>query len=69
MVKVPLKEEEIFVLFNESENGSREGKICHCFCNCDELEPPPRVRNISSFLHFSPQFIKKSTSTCFKKRK
>ncbi|XP_058409951.1 testis anion transporter 1 isoform X1 [Diceros bicornis minor] len=43
MVRVPLKEEEVFGLFNQNEDGSQEGKICRCFCNCDELEPPPRV--------------------------
>ncbi|XP_032196385.1 testis anion transporter 1 isoform X3 [Mustela erminea] len=43
MVRVPLKEEEVFRLFNRSEEGSQEEKICHCFCNCDEVEPSPRV--------------------------
>ncbi|KAF6365335.1 solute carrier family 26 member 8 [Rhinolophus ferrumequinum] len=43
MVRVPLKEEEIFLLFNRSGDGSQEGKLCRCSCNCDELEPPPRV--------------------------
>ncbi|KAF6116167.1 solute carrier family 26 member 8 [Phyllostomus discolor] len=45
MVRVPLKEEEVFGLFHENEDGSQEGKICRCFCNCDELEPPPRMCN------------------------
>ncbi|XP_039091177.1 testis anion transporter 1 isoform X2 [Hyaena hyaena] len=43
MVRVPLKEEEVFRLFNRSEDSSQDEKICQCFCNCDELEPPPRV--------------------------
>ncbi|XP_060045679.1 testis anion transporter 1 isoform X2 [Erinaceus europaeus] len=43
MVKIPLKEEEILALFSQSENDSEPGKICRCFCNCDELEPPPRI--------------------------
>ncbi|XP_037002151.2 testis anion transporter 1 [Artibeus jamaicensis] len=43
MVRVLLTEEEVFGLFHGSEDGSPEGKICRCFCNCDELEPPPRV--------------------------
>ncbi|KAM8937687.1 testis anion transporter 1 isoform 2-T2 [Lycaon pictus] len=43
MVRVPLKEEEMFRLFNQSEEGSQEERICQCFCNCDELEPPPRI--------------------------
>ncbi|XP_027457380.2 testis anion transporter 1 isoform X2 [Zalophus californianus] len=43
MVRVPLKEEEVFRLFNQSEEGSQEEKICQCFCNCDEVEPSPRV--------------------------
>ncbi|XP_041615928.1 testis anion transporter 1 isoform X5 [Vulpes lagopus] len=45
MVRVPLKEEEMFRLFNQSEEGSQEERICQCFCNCDELEPPPRMCN------------------------
>ncbi|XP_029799209.1 testis anion transporter 1 isoform X1 [Suricata suricatta] len=43
MVRVPLKEEEVFRLFNQSEDSSEEEQICQCFCNCDEPEPPPRV--------------------------
>ncbi|XP_016079157.1 PREDICTED: testis anion transporter 1 [Miniopterus natalensis] len=43
MVRVPLKEEEMFRLFSESEGGSRVEQLCRCFCNCDELEPPPRI--------------------------
>ncbi|XP_036104556.1 testis anion transporter 1 [Molossus molossus] len=42
MIRVPLKEEEMYRLFGDRD-ASREGKICLCFCNCDELEPPPRV--------------------------
>ncbi|XP_032720217.1 testis anion transporter 1 isoform X1 [Lontra canadensis] len=48
MVRVPLKEEEVFRLFNRSE-GSQEEKICHCFCNCDEVEPSPRVVYMERF--------------------
>lgn len=48
MIRVPLKEEEVYRLFGDSRNASREGKICVCFCNCDELEPQPRVRNVFS---------------------
>ncbi|XP_070101615.1 testis anion transporter 1 isoform X4 [Equus caballus] len=43
MVRVPLKEEEVFGLFNQSEDNSQEEKMCRCHCNCDEPEPPPRV--------------------------
>ncbi|KAL2791728.1 testis anion transporter 1 isoform a, partial [Daubentonia madagascariensis] len=43
MVRVPLKEEEIFTLFNQSDTNLREEKICRCFCDCDEQEPPPRI--------------------------
>ncbi|PNI77027.1 SLC26A8 isoform 3 [Pan troglodytes] len=43
MVKVPLKEEEIFSLFNSSDTSLQGGKICRCFCNCDDLEPLPRI--------------------------
>uniref|UniRef100_A0A2R9C2C2 Solute carrier family 26 member 8 n=1 Tax=Pan paniscus TaxID=9597 RepID=A0A2R9C2C2_PANPA len=43
MVKVPLKEEEIFSLFNSSDTNLQGGKICRCFCNCDDLEPLPRI--------------------------
>uniref|UniRef100_A0A8D1YH46 STAS domain-containing protein n=1 Tax=Sus scrofa TaxID=9823 RepID=A0A8D1YH46_PIG len=41
MVMVPLSEEEMYRLFN-NEEGSQRGKMCQCFCNCDEVEPPPR---------------------------
>ncbi|KAK2508123.1 hypothetical protein MC885_021568, partial [Smutsia gigantea] len=43
MVRVPLKEEEVFSLFNRNEAGFQEEKICRCFCNRDELEPPARI--------------------------
>lgn len=43
MVKIPLKEEEIFTLFNESYTSLSENKICRCFCDCEELEPETRV--------------------------
>nr|XP_042121781.1 testis anion transporter 1 isoform X2 [Peromyscus maniculatus bairdii] len=43
MVKRPLKEEEIFTLFNESQTSISEQSICRCFCDCEELEPEPRV--------------------------
>uniref|UniRef100_A0A2K5QIK7 Solute carrier family 26 member 8 n=1 Tax=Cebus imitator TaxID=2715852 RepID=A0A2K5QIK7_CEBIM len=43
MVRVPLKEEEIFTLFNSSDTNLQEQKICRCFCNCDDLEPLPRI--------------------------
>ncbi|KAI5149110.1 Testis Anion Transporter 1, partial [Manis pentadactyla] len=43
MVRVPLKEEEVFSLFNRNEAGFQEEKICQCFCSCDELEPLARI--------------------------
>ncbi|XP_023576200.1 testis anion transporter 1 isoform X2 [Octodon degus] len=43
MVSVPLKEEEVFSLFNESDTSLEGEKICKCSCNCEDLEPPPRV--------------------------
>ncbi|XP_028744257.1 testis anion transporter 1 [Peromyscus leucopus] len=43
MVKRPLKEEEIFTLFNTSQTSVSEHSICRCFCDCEELEPEPRV--------------------------
>ncbi|XP_054413400.2 testis anion transporter 1 isoform X4 [Pongo abelii] len=43
MVRVPLKEEEIFSLFNSSDTNLQGEKICRCFCNCDDLEPLPRI--------------------------
>lgn len=46
MVRVPLKEEEVYRLFPTSEGGPQEGNMCQCYCNCDELEPPPRVSNL-----------------------
>ncbi|XP_047414439.1 testis anion transporter 1 [Sciurus carolinensis] len=42
MVRVPLKEEEIFRLFNQNESHLHD-KLCRCTCNCDELETPPRI--------------------------
>lgn len=46
MVPVPLNEEDMHRLFTNSEDGPQEGGICQCYCNCDELEPPPRVSNL-----------------------
>ncbi|XP_051009391.1 testis anion transporter 1 [Acomys russatus] len=43
MVKKPLKEEEIFTVFKQSDTSVSENKICRCFCDCDELEPETRV--------------------------
>ncbi|XP_036016412.1 testis anion transporter 1 isoform X3 [Mus musculus] len=43
MVKLPLKEEEIYTLFHESETSIAENKLCRCFCDCEELEPEIRV--------------------------
>ncbi|KAM4816152.1 testis anion transporter 1 [Urocitellus parryii] len=43
MVRVPLKEEEIFMLFTQHESHHHENPLCRCSCNCDELEPPPRI--------------------------
>uniref|UniRef100_A0A8D2CNR9 Solute carrier family 26 member 8 n=1 Tax=Sciurus vulgaris TaxID=55149 RepID=A0A8D2CNR9_SCIVU len=43
MVRVPLKEEEIFRLFNQNESHLHDNKLCRCTCNCDELETPPRI--------------------------
>ncbi|XP_021489171.1 testis anion transporter 1 [Meriones unguiculatus] len=43
MVKTPLKEEEIFTLFHESETSVSEHKICRCFCDCEELVPESRI--------------------------
>uniref|UniRef100_A0A8C8Z8T4 Solute carrier family 26 member 8 n=1 Tax=Prolemur simus TaxID=1328070 RepID=A0A8C8Z8T4_PROSS len=49
MQRVPLKEEEIFALFNQSDANQREEKICRCFCDCDEQEPPPRIAYTERF--------------------
>lgn len=62
MVRVPLKDEEVFGLFHDSEDGSQESKICRCYCNCDEVEPPPRVRNLF-FSAFSSTFLKQCMSS------
>ncbi|KAG8512111.1 Testis anion transporter 1 [Galemys pyrenaicus] len=43
MIKVPLKEEEVFSLFNQSNDSLTRDQIWKCYCNCDELEPPPRI--------------------------
>jgi solute carrier family 26 anion transporter 8 len=67
LVQVPLKEEEIFKLFNERETNIQES-LCRCFCDCEELEPPPRVRDISFFPASSP-LLRKSTYSFFKKSK
>uniref|UniRef100_A0A2K6EFR0 Solute carrier family 26 member 8 n=2 Tax=Propithecus coquereli TaxID=379532 RepID=A0A2K6EFR0_PROCO len=49
MERVPLKEEEIFALFNRSDTNLRGEKICRCFCDCDEQEPPPRIAYTERF--------------------
>lgn len=70
MVRVPLKEEEVFGLFNQSEDNSQEEKMCRCHCNCDEPEPPPRVRNTFSAFFFT--FYKQAHSSffvCFSKKR
>ncbi|XP_012576021.1 PREDICTED: testis anion transporter 1 isoform X1 [Condylura cristata] len=43
MVRVPLKEEEVFSLFNQGHESFQRDQIWRCYCNCDELEPPPRI--------------------------
>ncbi|KAM6182322.1 testis anion transporter 1 [Erethizon dorsatum] len=43
MVRVPLEEEKMLSLFNESDTSLEGEKICKCFCNCEDLEPPPRI--------------------------
>uniref|UniRef100_H0WLI6 Solute carrier family 26 member 8 n=2 Tax=Otolemur garnettii TaxID=30611 RepID=H0WLI6_OTOGA len=43
MVKIPIKEEEIYALFNESDTTLQEHKICRCSCECDEQEAPARI--------------------------
>nr|XP_020024500.1 LOW QUALITY PROTEIN: testis anion transporter 1 [Castor canadensis] len=48
LVQVPLKEEEIFKLFNETETNIQES-LCRCFCDCEELEPPPRIVYLERF--------------------
>ncbi|KAM5279696.1 testis anion transporter 1 [Ctenodactylus gundi] len=48
MVRVPLKEEEIFSLFNRRDNLD-QGKLFKCTCNCEEQEPPPRISYIERF--------------------
>lgn len=57
MIRVPLKEEEVHRLFTNSEDGLQDGRICQCYCNCDELEPPPRVSNLF-FSAFPSNFYK-----------
>ncbi|XP_031203832.1 testis anion transporter 1 [Mastomys coucha] len=43
MVKLPLKEEEIYTLFHQNETSVGENRICTCFCDCEELEPETRI--------------------------
>lgn len=57
MIRVPLKEEEVHGLFTNSGDGPHEGRICQCYCDCDELEPPPRVSNLF-FSAFPSTFYK-----------
>ncbi|XP_063095059.1 testis anion transporter 1 isoform X2 [Cavia porcellus] len=54
MVSVPLEEEEIFGLFNESETSLEREKICRCFCSCEDLEPPPRIAYTERFKYKEP---------------
>ncbi|XP_048203833.1 testis anion transporter 1 isoform X2 [Perognathus longimembris pacificus] len=51
LVRVPLKEEEIFMLFNESDSGTNlhDNHLCKCFCDCEELQPPPRILYLERF--------------------
>ncbi|XP_004590531.2 testis anion transporter 1 isoform X1 [Ochotona princeps] len=49
LVRVPLKEEEIFSLFKSSDTELQENKICRCACDCDELESPPRIAYTEQF--------------------
>ncbi|KAM6185094.1 testis anion transporter 1 [Rhynchocyon petersi] len=58
MMKIRLKEEEIFSLFgHDAHSGygrrtSRDAdRGCRCFCNCDEPEPPPRVVYTERYEH------------------
>ncbi|KAM9667412.1 LOW QUALITY PROTEIN: testis anion transporter 1 [Trichechus inunguis] len=44
MIRVRLKEEEVFSLFTHSGHTNRGAERgCNCFCNCDEPEPPARI--------------------------
>ncbi|XP_006148738.1 testis anion transporter 1, partial [Tupaia chinensis] len=50
LVRVPLKEEEIFRLFHSQSDSSYEDEsMWRCYCNCDEMEPPPRVTYTERF--------------------
>ncbi|XP_013372343.1 PREDICTED: testis anion transporter 1 [Chinchilla lanigera] len=49
MVSVPLDEEEMFILFSESDTSLGGEKLCRCACNCEDLEPPPRVAYTERF--------------------
>ncbi|XP_023402185.1 testis anion transporter 1 isoform X7 [Loxodonta africana] len=53
MIRVRLKEEEVFGLFTRcahSGHTSREAERgCRCYCNCDEPEPPPRIAYTERF--------------------
>uniref|UniRef100_A0A8C5XSD1 Solute carrier family 26 member 8 n=1 Tax=Microcebus murinus TaxID=30608 RepID=A0A8C5XSD1_MICMU len=51
MERVPLKEEEIFTLFNQSDTMLQEKRICRCFCDCEEQEPPPRIGYTDRFVN------------------
>ncbi|KAL6058929.1 hypothetical protein STEG23_022117, partial [Scotinomys teguina] len=53
MVKTPLKEEEIFTLFNESQTSVSDNKVCRCFCDCEELEPETRMVKMVQFDFFN----------------
>ncbi|KAM4835188.1 testis anion transporter 1 isoform 2-T2 [Thomomys bottae] len=49
MVRVPLKEEEIFMLFNDSHADLQDNHLCRCFCDCEELQPQPRIVYLERF--------------------
>uniref|UniRef100_A0A8C5L2Y4 Solute carrier family 26, member 8 n=1 Tax=Jaculus jaculus TaxID=51337 RepID=A0A8C5L2Y4_JACJA len=51
MVRVPLTEEEVFQLFNDSETTLQDNNICRCFCDCDEMELPPRSDHHPSIMY------------------
>ncbi|XP_069879994.1 testis anion transporter 1 isoform X3 [Dipodomys merriami] len=49
LIRVPLREEDIFMLFNESDTSLQGAGICKCFCDCEEPQPEPRIIYLERF--------------------
>ncbi|XP_042540116.1 testis anion transporter 1 [Dipodomys spectabilis] len=49
LIRVPLREEDIYMLFNERDTSLQGAGICKCFCDCEEPQPEPRIIYLERF--------------------